>query len=94
MKRDLKRFLKDSSPLLLLIGLALLFLILWVLGGIFVRLLKFVLLILGTTTLVLFISIFIQNYGRYNDAEKALKKSVEEMKKLYYAFLDLIFGKG
>jgi low affinity Fe/Cu permease len=93
MEKEIKRLLKKPyAPLLITLGVAIL--ILWLLGGVLFHLLRFLLIVLGTTALVIFTSIFIQNYGRYNDAEKALKKTIEEMKKLYYALLDLVLRRG
>jgi len=81
------------NPTVLIIAVLVAVIILYLLGGIIVRLLQFLLVVIGTTTLVLFLALFIQNYGRYEDVDKALEKTINDIKKLYSAFLDLIFSR-
>jgi low affinity Fe/Cu permease len=85
-----KNLWKINPTVLIIAGLVAV-IILYLLGGIIVRLLQFLLVVIGTTTLVLFLALFIQNYGRYEDVDKALEKTINDIKKLYSAFLDLIF---
>jgi low affinity Fe/Cu permease len=87
-----KNLWKINPTVLIIAGLVAV-IILYLLGGIIVRLLQFLLVVIGTTTLVLFLALFIQNYGRYEDVDKALEKTVNDIKKLYSAFLDLIFSR-
>ena len=87
-----KNLWKINPTVLIIAGLVAV-IILYLLGGIIVRLLQFLLVVIGTTTLVLFLALFIQNYGRYEDVDRALEKTINDIKKLYSAFLDLIFSR-
>ena len=76
-----------------LVALLIIFLLLMFFAfSLLLRLLIFLLTVLGVATLTLFLSMFVQNYGRYGSVEKAFSKSFKDLKKLYGLILKKAFG--
>jgi len=75
-------FLIGAGLLAFFILIAVLKVIFSLIGFIF----QLLLLIVGTSVIVVFLNLFINNYSRYGDFEKALSASVEDFKKLLSDF--------
>ncbi len=83
---------KIGGNLLPLASLVVALLVAFFAFSLILRLFVFLLVVLGVATLTLFLSMFVQNYGRYGDVERSLSKSFEDLKKFYGLILKKVFG--